>query len=316
MSDLVTFAIIVENQGQGLNGANNILVTDDLPDGFTVPSGGIGLCVTDGTGTTDLTYSAYGGGSGLLDKGIEIDTLAAGIDPQGDEVTSGHNIAVLTFNLQLGTNAVLGTTYTNTASLVSYAGKSSGPNHVETGKPLQDIAETTLVQPSLTKSTPDTQATIGQVVTYTVTATLPDGALPGATITDTLPSGLAFKSCTGIAAPNLTTSLAGGFSQACTSPTVQDTGHTVTFNLGNVSHTTNNNTNQTVAITYEAVVLNAEANFRGTDLRNSATLSYTGGTDITAAADLITLVEPGLTVTKSLTPSSGDAGDLIDPASG
>ena len=45
------------------------------------------------------------------------------------------------------------------------------------------------------------QAVIGELITYTLVLTVPEGTTPNARITDTLPTGLAFATCTGVAHP-------------------------------------------------------------------------------------------------------------------
>ena len=49
-ADLVRFAIVVENTGTSRAGAFDVEIKDTLPAGFAVPSGGLNLSVTDGTG--------------------------------------------------------------------------------------------------------------------------------------------------------------------------------------------------------------------------------------------------------------------------
>src|SRR5262249_54084699 len=70
-SDRVRFAVVVENVGQGRNGAFGVQVKDTLPAGFAVPAGGLNLAVTDGTGaafaTTDLGGGLFGSGLALND---------------------------------------------------------------------------------------------------------------------------------------------------------------------------------------------------------------------------------------------------------
>ena len=68
-ADLVTFAIVIENTGTGLNGAFDIRVRDTLPAGFAIPTGGLNLSVTDGAGNA-LSYIDLGGG--LFGAGLEL----------------------------------------------------------------------------------------------------------------------------------------------------------------------------------------------------------------------------------------------------
>ncbi len=100
--DRVTFAIVVENTGSGLNGVFDVQVKESLPAGFAAPGGGLNLCAADGTGAT-INTTNVGGGSGLLDQGIELVDPGPTANPPGAldpySATSGRNIAVITFDL-------------------------------------------------------------------------------------------------------------------------------------------------------------------------------------------------------------------------
>ncbi len=155
--DLVTFAIVIENSGRGPNGAFDVRVRDDLPTGFVVPSGGINLCVTDGTGAL-FTVTDLGGG--LLGSGIELNdpgptsSPAGGLDPgrlpDGTVITTGRNIAILTFDLQVATTAQPNQAINNTATLFRFAAQEGGANVVGTDR--TDTASTTITVPVLSKT--------------------------------------------------------------------------------------------------------------------------------------------------------------------
>lgn len=116
--DRVTFAIVVQNTGTGLRGAFDIRVKDTLPTGFAVPGGGLNLCVRGGTGAA-ISTTNVGGGTGLLDQGIELTdpgptaTPAGALDPFN--ASSGRNIAIITFDLLAQTAVVPASTIQNTA---------------------------------------------------------------------------------------------------------------------------------------------------------------------------------------------------------
>ncbi len=54
--DLVSFALIIENQGNSENGAFDILVTDTIPPGFSQPSGGFNISVYRGDRKSGKCY--------------------------------------------------------------------------------------------------------------------------------------------------------------------------------------------------------------------------------------------------------------------
>jgi uncharacterized repeat protein (TIGR01451 family) len=114
--DRVSFAIIVENRGQGWKGAFDTLVHDTLPTGFVVPPGGLNLAITDGTGAS---LAATGD---LFGAGLQITDGAATGGIGAYDPTSGRNIAVITYDLVLAdTLAAPNLALTNTASVTHSA---------------------------------------------------------------------------------------------------------------------------------------------------------------------------------------------------
>ncbi|MEW6505265.1 MAG: sortase [Chloroflexota bacterium] len=334
--DTLMMAVIIENTGRW--SAYDVSVRDSLPAGMTLESGS--LCVTDGTGAA-FTYSGsesdfFSAARITLGDPGPTTTPAGALDPglQGDGtvINDGRNIAVITYRVTLDSTVNTGSTLTNTATLFNYAGAEGGPNHIPGG--LSDDASVTIANPTVDKqfvsseindaNNGNTQTVIGELVTYTVTLTVPEGVTTNAQLVDTLDSGLAFVDCQSItASANLTTDLTGGFSAACTSPGVTDSGRTVTFDLGTITNTnTDNSTPETITLTYRAVVLNVPGNQAGTQLNNSARLTWSNGS-ATASAANVTVIEPQIQVSKSVTPVSTDAGNTVtftvtlsNPASG
>ncbi len=92
-------------------------------------------------------------------------------------------------------------------------------------------------------------------------------------------------------------------------------GRTATFDLGTLINTDRDNaTPETLTFEYRASVINAAANVRGTMLLNAATLAWNDGTgnrSVTDAADAIRVVEPRMVLNKTVSPTTGDAGDTL-----
>jgi uncharacterized repeat protein (TIGR01451 family) len=109
--DSVTFAIIVENTGPGT--AFNALIEDILPTGHTA-SDVTNLEVRYGTGAP----ISFGGD---LTNGITLDEPIEADDP-----TSGENIAIITYDLEIQDGLADGETLTNTAILQEYSDASTG----------------------------------------------------------------------------------------------------------------------------------------------------------------------------------------------
>jgi len=306
-ADLVTFALVIENTGTGLHGAFDVCVRDELPAGFSIPAGGLNLSVTDGAGNP-LAYIDQSGG--LFGSGIELtDGPSAGALAAYD-AANGRNIVVLTYDLELQASSVSGDVLQNTATLFHYTATEGGTDH--TPSDLVEAASTTIATPTAVKSTPQTQAVIGGVVTFNLTVTVPEGTTPALSIVDTLDSGLAFVQLTAV-----TTSDPTDVSWTLpVDPVVAPGGQTVTIDLGTVVNADQDNAApETLTVTYTAVVLNVLANQQGTTLNNSAVVSWTGGWLPAVSSSEIGVIEPNLTLATTRTVGGsgtvGDAGDAV-----
>jgi len=327
--DYVRFAIVIQNTGHAA--AYQIRIKDTQPNGFSVPGSGLQMCVSSGVGGvgSDIGYTNYLGGTGLFDKGIELNdgangALAEGVDADGVANPTGSNIVVITYTLQLDTAVVPSSTITNTASLINYANDPTAADHLPTSSPLTDDATVTMAAPVAAKAMTGTNQTItsgsnvaiGEIATYQITLTVPEGTLPGAKVVDTLPAGLVpmTTGCSTLASDGVTSTTVT-FGSSCvmgTNPTV--VGQLVTFDLGTVTNSNSSNgTAETITLTYNVVVTNVASNKYNptTTLQNGAALTWTGGSLPAVHAGNLTVVEPGITTTKTSDKTTGDAGDTI-----
>jgi fimbrial isopeptide formation D2 family protein/uncharacterized repeat protein (TIGR01451 family) len=327
--DVATFAIVVENTGSGLTGAFDVQLSDVLPVGLSFPAGGANLCVTDGTGAPiAYTGDLFGSGLELTDPGPTnppAGALDPGLDANGNPVTSGRNIAVITYDVQLPNDVPPQQSWINMAILSNYAGKEAGADHTLTD--LSDTASLQAGSPALAKSLTGTNQThtsganvaIGELLNYTLTITVPEGRIPSMALVDTLDAGLGFVDCQTITASSgLSTDLMGGFDAACNdplNPVITAGAGQAIFDLGTVTNTESDNDNpETIEIVYRTVALNNSANFRGATHNNQAVLTwqFQSAPAPQAAAANMTVVEPTLSVSKSASPSTGlDAGDSL-----
>ena len=327
--DRVTFAIVVENQGTGLHGAFDVRLRDTLPPGFSIPSGGPNICVTDGTGAP-ISFVNIGGG--LFDPagGIELvdpgptATPAGALDPY--DPTNGRNVAIITFDLEVdgaGDPAPVAPRQqlVNTATLLNYAGQEGGPDHTLTDP--SDTAAATIASPAVAKviqsivpnGTGASSTTAGDIVTYAITATLPEGVTPGLVLSDLLPAGFQYVAGT-------VTVIPGSFNgTVTTTPTVTvsgtpATGQTVTMNFGDVVVNDDNvATNNSFQVTLQAQVLDVSQNSGASAPQtktNRVNLNFTGNPGgVISATVSTTFREPRLTLSKSMVPSNPDAGDVV-----
>ena len=263
--------------------------------------------------------------------------------PGGDGVcdahdpTSGNNVIVITYDLRVKNDIAPGT-YTNTGQLLKYTNTESGPNFLP--EPDEDDADVTTDNPETAKvfnSTgvvnsvnSNTQVVIGEVASYTVTLTIPEGTTPTARLMDTLDAGLAFVDLLSVTVSNPDTDGAGtsddglyssvmtfnssGNCTNCaagTNPTIGANGSPITFDFGTLPNTnTNNAIDETITITYRAVALNVAGNQANTLLNNNAAFTWTGGSD-SASANNVTVIEPVVNTSKTVSPITADAGDTV-----
>ncbi len=347
--DIVTFAITIENQGTSLDGAFDIQLRDILDTAFyQIPSTGLNLQIYYGDGVEAIPYRSVDGscvvdpaanndscGEEIFEEGIEM------IDPVGEGACQAHdpnlgnNVIMITYDLQIRPDVTPGDTV-NTVHLMNYAGSEGGPNHLPEDQTdtanasvLADF-EKTLEGTEVTRTNPG-DVGIGELVTYTLTATVPEGEIPHASMTDQLESGLVFAGCSSVIAysngavtTDVTTDLApsdfGGVCQTTEVSGVSNGGTTINFDLGTITNANRVDGDiETLVITYQAAVTNIASNQSGTLLNNAAEFLMdedgAGGNDPvslgTDAADDVTVVEPAITLNKVASPSSTDAGNTV-----
>ncbi len=354
--DIVTFAIVVENTGSGLNGAFDVRLRDTLPAGFAIPGGaGLNLRVVDGTGAA-LAFSNIG--AGLFDAAGGIDLTDPGStnpDPgslDAYDATDGRNLLVLTYDLVAINTVQPGQTLTNTATVFNYAGAESGPDHTTTD--LTDAATVTIATPTPTKSLVSTseafttvvagteRAAIGEVIRYRLVTRLPEGGATNFRLVDSLPTGLtyindgtttlAFVTTSGSSLTSSTLTGAGlelvgdettvsGISPTFVLPGgailggAFSTGTDPTFVLGNLTNSESDANGEFAVLEFNALVDNSVAgsNDAGDTRTNTYQASVNGSlTGPVSNSTSIVIAESALTLSKGVSPSSGDAGDTVN----
>ena len=329
-ADLVTYVIVVENQGSGKFGAFDTIIKDSPAAGMAIPGlgvDGINLRVTDGAGNA-LPYNRVGtglfdpnGALELVDPSTTQGAIARGIDSSGSVVNDGSNIVVISYDMQVLQNTVLAK-LTNTGAVTQYAATEGGPDFTGAGS-LTDpavitIATNNLLHKQLVSTeivdafNANNEAVIGELVTYRVTLTVPEATMPNARIVDSLDgrNRLAFVEMVGV------TTSPGISITGSTTPVVSDSGRRLTFDLGDIANNdTDNSVAETITFEYRAVVLNVQAAQGGGRVRNTARLTFDGlGNPRVARAANVTVIEPNVTVDKAAAfDAGGTVGDAGDP---
>ncbi len=330
--DLVRYALVVQNTGRSdafdvritdtVRGsyANNYADVDAFVTAtdFRVFRGdGSGAALTRDTGSggdytltwnnTTKTFEVELTDS--YDEGNPADTKEGGLSRGRDtnlagvpDVTNGSNAVIILYDLTVDTDAQISSTIINTATLTNYAGGEGAQDH--TAQNPIDSATVIIASPTFLKTLTSTsvtetgnsalsQAVIGELVTYTLTITVPEGVTANARIVDTLDAGLAFVRVDSITLSSGLTSSNAANGVVTTVVPENDPNYlsgestqNLTFNLGTLTNAnTVNATPETITIVYTLVVLNTNTvpsspgNQSGTNLNNSANLNYTASND-------------------------------------
>jgi len=281
--------------------------------------------------------------------------ISRGLDPStGGDITNGSNAVVFLYDLTVDTDAQASSQVTNTAVLTNFAGEDGAGDHTPDDE--EESASVVISSPAFTKNLVDTEvdetgndnteAVIGELITYELVVTAPEGTTSNAQIVDTMDPGLSFVEIVSVT-PSAGVSLGNAISTGAnpSNVTIADasggTANQLTFSLGDITNSdTDNGTTDTITITYTAVVNNTNSvpsspgNQSGTQLDNDATLSWEwvndpddpalanpeGNDSLNASAALVTVVEPVLNIDKQVSDDNVtysnnltgvDAGDTI-----
>ncbi|MCW8987387.1 MAG: isopeptide-forming domain-containing fimbrial protein [Gammaproteobacteria bacterium] len=278
---------------------------------------GAGNTITDPTVVGDGVNTGQSLTWNLADATADIDVV------EGTTVTVTYDVVVLNTvlaNQVLTNSAVIQWTSLDGVNVLERTGTAAPAlNDYFTGP-----ATTTLTTPDTTVlaktrvtdtyGAGDTDVRIGDIVEYQLSVTLQEGLTNNVVLTDSLPQGLAFESVV-----HINTDTSSPYSAiapfvhnditAVTAGNPLTGASTVTFTLGNVTNTADNNAaNDNFIIRYRARVLdNVFTQVNSTTLTNTATLTYdtaSGGATTNSAISL-TLLQPTLTVTKTALAANG-----------
>ncbi|RMG73513.1 MAG: DUF11 domain-containing protein [Chloroflexi bacterium] len=170
---------------------------------------------------------------------------------------------------------------------------------------------------------------IGEIIRYQLRVDLVEGVHNGLVVVDNLPPGLEVirDSAFTITLPAAATSTRTGLTPGSTVSAYDDAGTIqidaaaipstapLTLDFGDVTNSdTDNNTTETIVIEFNALVLNnnpSNQNDRNDQRDNTAQVNEDGVTRDTSNTLHARIREPLVTINKSASPTSGDAGDTI-----
>lgn len=296
--------------------------------------------------------------NGLAATGFTNTSNAAGVALTFDRVDPGDQITVL-YDTSLATSVAVGTSIPNTVTVTGTSlpgprgtinnqtgsstpgtsGASTGERdgsggaindyRITAGTSVLIAAPTidkTIVEASPVETTfgqfDPTRAdfTIGEIVTYRLTVTVPEGVTPSLIISDLLPeSGRMQLFPSGGAAARVISvgsNIQGALLDAGKPGVVTGGGRTTTFNFGTITNLPDNVTNEKdqIVIEVDAQVMDVAANKAGGTLTNTGLLSYRVGNSTVTARDAVTadIVEPVLETSKQVREQSTPASGAVD----
>jgi fimbrial isopeptide formation D2 family protein/uncharacterized repeat protein (TIGR01451 family) len=364
VTDQVQPGYVVPGTAAGLNlrvfrgDGTPLALGTDYTLSYNSATGRFTVTLTDNYTAGNVGGAAEDARSGALSRGLRTDQSTGDV-----AITNGSNTVVILYDLTLAGSVAPNQQIVNTADVTNYSNEDGGadltdPAVVPGATDPTDTATVTVRLPGQQKTLVGTevsgpgnnaanQATIGELVTYDVVVTLPEGTTLSADLLDTLANGLAFVDIVDVQVSSGALTFSTGLSSAgngaanvatlagntAVSAVGGQAGRQVRFTLGDIVNTdTDNSTAETIRIRYRVVVLdtngaagsannqagatrNNSAQFRW--LNNAATLpavaagqsSGAGGTR-TGTATPVTVVEPTLTTTKvvaNLTDGTGPA---------
>jgi LPXTG-site transpeptidase (sortase) family protein len=276
-----------------------------------------GTVYDDSTGSSNDAFDA--GDNPLNNVTVQLFAADAAGNPVGPELgnrsTSGGNYSFA--NLLPGDYVVVETDPGSYVSITDVDGDTTSPaynripvtisNANVTGRNFLDevIGPSALIKTLIDHNEASTippDVAIGEMVTYEVRATIPAGAVyTNARLVDTMDRGLSYMDCRGITDNGLTTDVVGGFTAICSAPTVDNAGggttvdvrRRVTFDFGTLTNATG--ADQTLVVTYRAVILDSAGNISGISLDNSAEWTWAGGS-LGPVSETVGVVEPDISI--------------------
>ncbi|WP_154223712.1 isopeptide-forming domain-containing fimbrial protein [Marinicella rhabdoformis] len=305
--DTVTYTVIVTNTGT--SPAYDVTLTDPMSDpDLTL----IATTVTSSAGPATVTT-----GNSLGDTTIQVDVPSIAV---GGAVT-------VQFDALISAGVLSGDTVNNTASAEFSSLPGNDPNERAYG-PVDGSATVNISAAQIVKvvlpATSNEQSdgtvvlgndptlvdlTIGEEVTFRITATLAEGVSPDVVITDTLP-GNATGQMEVVSANLIST---GTLVATNPAPTANiGPANVVSFDFGSVTNAPDGvvNDDDRIVIEVRAVVADAAVNAGTETLTNNVLIQYSSGLDVSGSAD-VEVVEPLMTVTKTGSVTTADAGDII-----
>lgn len=313
--DTITYSITIENSMPPTSArAFEASLSDTIPAGLTF------------AGNLQFTPGGWAPDSGSLQVNAGVITATWAEFPIGESVTITYDVTV---DNTVSPEQII----TNTANIAWTSMPGANPNErtgtdaeshsvVITASGLEKVVyDTSEASTGSSQNGPEPDLTIGELVTYRMTVTLPEGMSNNAVMTDQLPNTTAKFDVVS----SQIVSIGANLSFVPGTVNVGDAGNAidtnadsyldlVTWNLGDITNTPDNVDDEKDDIVFEVVAVVVDDPVNQTnlnDVANTASFSADGST-VTDSA-LVDIVEPIVTVSKTTLPASitADAGDVL-----
>ncbi|MEP4484223.1 MAG: hypothetical protein ABJ013_01230 [Halioglobus sp.] len=254
-------------------------------------------------------------------------------DPVGGGAPYSSDTFLITVTCTLEASVEPTQTLVNTAEVRWRSTQGSGTDFPAR----EDTASVTIAAPTITKSVIDAQPNysgdltsyhIGEIATYRIDITIPEGTSNNVRLQDVVNEGLAHVNVLSVTTSDDTavaTTVSGGFAGVETNAGYLDSGSGLTApdrklvfgplnndnGFGDITNAdTDNTTAEIISVVYRAQVLNSLGNVNGTRLRNTAKWTWElpdgSRAEASGKADNIGVIEPDLLLNKVVTPDTGD----------
>lgn len=292
-----------------------------------------GTCVTTGSGASALTEITWNGvtvpqNDGVNDGRVELnfsitypDTIAPGVQIDDNACVKNFQNETNNTNDPLPANWLYTWVVDNPVATCGAVSSVPSNGQLLDGVAINDpshvtapgsVAKTVATSVTETNNNAAGEATIGETLTYTVTATIPGHTtVNDFSITDAIVAPTRQVYVAGSAACSSTIA---GFC-AATSVTHGTPANTVVLSAGGVftDYTNASNSDQTITLTFQTKVADIGTNNAGGTLTNRATVSYEDQYEVTQSPQTnqtsVTIVEPNPRIVKD----EDDADDIVSP---
>lgn len=306
----IDYVMTIENVGPpggNIGPAFDVIIEDVLPAEITLTSG-VEFRI-DGALITPTLTTTPGGFTATV------------------PVLDANEVLTVTYTgtLDAGVNAP--ESYINTATVNYDSAPGDNPNerdyaeleddHRVATPPLLDktITATSIAETGDDEHDPDQpDLVIGETITYQLVITLPEIAMDGVTLTDTLDTGLVFVSADIVSVGSEIT----GVTDTDEATVISDSGQVITFAFGDLDNAFSDgviDAADTIVVEVVAFVQDIPTVNDGTELDNAASLVVTpeGESALAPVTDAVTIdvVEPNVSITKDVSDPEPMQGDTI-----